>query len=208
MTLEEALGKVTDPEVKQFLQKMIGDQNSYITKLETQLKDTSKSASPTGVDSVTAKYLEKNMRRDVIADAEKQILAEVSPQVYEAIKPDFMGFLDKNMKKENTTVEYVVDAFSLVLGRCMRVKDHAVNKVGKADNPISTPTPNTVIGTNSNQVKDVQNILAQQPPVMTGQDTNAGTGLPGTQGVPIKNTRDAFSKLKDKFGQMGGSRFQ
>lgn len=208
MTLEEALKGITDPNVKQFFQTMIANQNSYITKLENQLKETSKPATQSGVDDITAKYLEKNMRRDVIAEAEKQILSEVDPKVYEAVKPDFMEFLEKNMEKKNTTVEFVVDAFSLVLGRCYRIKDHEVNKVGKAVTPTSTPTSQTTISSNSNQVQNVQNILSKQPPIMTANDSSAGSGLPGTQGNSIKSTRDAFASLKNRFNNSGGSRFQ
>lgn len=208
MTLEEALKGITDPDIRQFIQTMITNQNSYITKLETQLKETSKPATQSGVDEITAKYLEKNMRRDVIAEAEKQILSEVDPKVYEAVKPDFMEFLEKSMKKENTTVEFAVDAFSLVLGRCYRIKGHAVNNIGKGTTPTTTPTQQTTIGTNSNQVQNVQNILSNQPPIMTHNDSSAAGGLPNSTSTPIKNTRDAFASLKNRFNQTGGSRFQ
>ena len=209
MTLEEALGKITDSEVKAFFTKMVADQNSYITKLETQLKEkqTATSSTQPARDDITTQYLMKKMREDVVNEAIKVIVAAVGKEIYDAVSSDFLGFLDKNLTPERTTVEYVVDAFNLVYGRCFARKDHPVHQVGKtATNPSGTPT-NTP-GTNGAQVAAVNNIIANQPPVMTGTDTSAGQGLPGVQGTPVKTTRDAFSRLKDRIGQSGGNRFQ
>ena len=207
MTLEEALAKVTDQEAKATLQKIITDQNKYIGQLE----QISKAAKPaTGVtDDITLKYLEKNMRRDVIAEAVNIIKQDVSDEVYNAVEPDFMAFLDKTMKKENTTVEFCTDAFSLVYGKCLRKKDHAVNQIGKGTSPQSTtPTPQGA-ATNGQSVATVQNIIKNQPPIITDRDLVGGSN----QGVPsnepqVKNTRDAFKSLKDRFGNVGGNRFQ
>lgn len=205
MTLEEALAKVADAEAKAMLQKVINDQNKYIGQLETQLKTgNNNSAKP---DDVTMKYLEKNMRRDVIAEAVIEIKKDVSEEVYKAVEPDFLEFLDKTMKKENTTVAFCTDAFSLVYGKCLRKKDHPVNQIGKGTNPqVATPaTP----GTNGQSVANVNSILQNQPPVITDRDQSSGsvTGLPNT-GVQVKNTRDAFSSLKNRFANNGAGKFQ
>lgn len=209
MTLQEALGKVTDPEVKAFLEKVIGDQNSYVTKLEAQLKEMKDTGSSKGgIDDVTAKYLEKNMRRDVISEATEKIIAAVGQDIFNAVKPDYDKFLADRMTKNNTTVEYAVDAFNLVYGRCFAQKDHPVHNVGKTTNPTGTPTQQPA-GTNGQSVAQVQNILTGQPPVvMTGKDTGAASGLPGTQGTPVNSTRDAFKRLKDRVQANGGNRFQ
>ena len=207
MTLEEALSSVADSEKRAFIEKMIKDQNSYITKLENQLKATPQPSAPNGTNDVTMKYLEKNMRRDVIAEAEQQILASISPEVYAAVKPDYMDFLDKKMTREYTTVEYAVDAFALVLGRCMSNKDHAVNKIGKAAPPGDTPKQQVQAGTNGQAVADVQNILKTTAPVMTGKDSGSQTGMPNVGGQPIKNTKDAFSALKNRFAANGENKF-
>jgi hypothetical protein len=211
MQVDEALGKVTDPEVKAFLENIIRNQNSYTTKLETQLKDlSSKNNTPngTGVDSITAKYLEKNMRRDVIAEAETAIKKDISVEVFNAVQGDWLEFLDKAMSKEKTTVDFAVDAFSLIYGRCMRKKDHPVNQIGKAATPSGTPDNKVATGTNEQAIQGVQNILKQQPPVMTGSDANASTGMPTPGEVQVKNTRDAFASLKSRFAQNGGNKFQ
>lgn len=205
MTLEEALAKVTDAEVKAMLQKVINDQNKYIGQLETQLKAGSNNASAKP-DDVTMRYLEKNMRRDVIAEAVAEIKKDVSEEVYKAVEPDFLDFLDKTMKKENTTVTFCTDAFSLIYGKCLRKKDHPVNQIGKDTNPqVVTPT---TAGTNGQSVAQVNSILQNQPPVITDKDQASGsvTGLPNT-GVQVKNTRDAFSSLKNRFANNGGNKF-
>lgn len=204
MTLEEALAKVTDPEAKAMLQKVINDQNKYVGQLEAQLKATNNpQAKP---DDVTMAYLEKNMRRDVIAEAVAEIKKDVSEEVYTAIEPDFMEFLNKNMKKENTTVGFCTDAFSLVYGKCLRKKDHPVNQIGKGTNPqVATPTtPNT----NGPSVAAVNSILQNQPPVITDKDQSSGAamGLPNT-GQQVKNTRDAFTSLKNRFSNNGANKF-
>jgi len=209
MNLEEALGKITDPEVKAFFQKMTSDQNSYITKLETQLKELKAQGNPGAVpsgDSITQEYIRKKMREEVIAKATSLIIDAVGKPVFEAVKPDFDAFLEKNLKPENTTEAYVIDAFNLVYGRCLTKKDHPVHQVGKTVNPNGTPTPTA--GTNGQQVAVVQNVISGQPPVMSGTDASAGQGVPGTQGTPVKNTRDAFSRLKDKVANNGGNKFQ
>lgn len=207
MNLDEALGKVTDPEVKSFFEKMIKDQNSYITKLETQLKEAKTSApAAAGLDPITAKYLEKNMRDDVIREATQTIIESVGEEVFKAIKPDYDEFLKANMDKAHTTVEYAVDAFNLVYGRCLAKKDHPVHNIGKTDNPVGTPK--VAAGTNGQAVDAVKNILAGQPPVMTGKDIGAASGIPGTQGTPVKSTKDAFAKFKDRIINNGGSKFQ
>lgn len=206
MTLEEALAKVTDTEAKAMLQKVINDQNKYIGQLESQVKANSNTTPKT--DDVTLRYLEKNMRRDVIAEAVEGIKQDVSEEVYKAVEPDFLAFLDKNMKKENTTVEFCADAFSLVYGKCLRKKDHPVNQIGKDTNP-QVVTPTTTPNTNGQAVAAVNSILQHQAPVITDKDQASGsaTGLPNTS-TPVKSTRDAFASLKNRFANNGANKFQ
>ena len=208
MNLEEALGKITDPEVKAFFTKMVGDQNSYITKLENQLKEQ-KPTNNSGAtnNDITQAWIQKQIRNEVVSKATAKIVEAVGQGIYNAVLPDFNAFLDRNLKPENTKEEYVIDAFNLVYGRCLTQKDHPVHQVGKTVNPCGTPTPQTA-GTNGQQVATVQNIMAGQPPVMSGADQSAGQGLPGVQGTPVKNTKDAFSRLKERFAANGGNKFQ
>lgn len=211
MNIDEALLKVTDPEAKAFLQKVISDQNSYVTKLESQIKElkTTQEQKPAAstTDDITRKYLEQNMRKDIISQALAIIKNTFDEKQVEACMPDYNDFLDKNMKLNNTTVEYAVDAFNLVFGRCIAKKDHPVHNVGKATTPSGTPTPQQA-GNNSTSVQQVASIIQGQPQVMTGNDPSAITGIPGGQEVKIKNTREAFSALRDKINKGGSSKFQ
>lgn len=207
MNLDEALGKITDPEVKAFFTKMVSDQNSYITKLENQLKNQAPAPSGAPTDAITQEYIRKKMREDVLEKATHAIIEAVGADIYQAVKPDFDAFLAKNMTLDKTTEEYVIDAFNLVYGRCFAKKDHPVHQVGKTVNPNGTPAP-TVTDTNGKQVAQVQNIIAGQPQVMSGSDSSAAQGLPGVQGTQVKNTKDAFARLKERVANNGGNRFQ
>lgn len=210
MNLDEALGKITDPDAKAFFTKMVSDQNSYITKLEKQLTELKTSSSnsnvASGVDGITQEYIRKKMREEVISNATRIIIESVGNDIYNAVKPDFEAFLDKNLKPENTKEDYVIDAFNLVYGRCYAKKDHPVHQIGKTASPNGTPS--VAAGTNGEQVAAVQNVISGQPPIMSGQDLNAGKGLPGVQGTPVKTTKDAFARFKDRIANSGGNKFQ
>jgi hypothetical protein len=211
MTIDEALAKVTDQEAKAFLQKVISDQNGYVTKLEAQIADFKKApAQPQaqGTDDITRKYLEDNMKRDITNQAVAIIKANYGDAIVEACMKDYLEFLKANMTLKNTTVEYATDAFNLVYGRCYAKKDHPVHNVGKATAPSGTPTPQVQAGNNAAGVQQVASIINGQPPVMNPNDQSAGQGLPGTQGTPVKNTRDAFAAFKDRLRQGGSQKFQ
>lgn len=222
MTLEEAqaqlaaMTKERDEALadNKQLKENISRQNSYITKLENKtnsnnIESAQKSTTPTvdtRFDPAVQAYLEKNMKRDAIEEAKAMIKTEITEEMYKAVEPDFMAFLEKNLKKENCTSAYIVDAFSLVMGRALRNKEHPINKIGKGTaTPPATPTPTT----NSSQVQSVQNTILNNttPPVMTNKDVGAASGMPAGNGVQHQTTRDAFKSLKDRFANMGGNKF-
>lgn len=221
MTLEEAqaqlaaMTKERDEALadNKQLKENISKQNSYITKLEnrnsTNIESAQKSAAPTAdtrFDPAVQAYLEKNMKRDAIEEAKVLIKSEITEEMYKAVEPDFMSFLEKNLKKENCTSAYIVDAFSLVMGRALRNKEHPINKIGKGTaTPPATPTPTT----NSSQVQSVQNTILNNttPPVMTNKDVGAASGMPAGNGAQHQTTRDAFKSLKDRFANIGGNKF-
>ena len=221
MTLEEAqaqlaaMTKERDEALadNKQLKENISRQNSYITKLENKqnsnIESAQKSATPTAdtrFDPVVQAYLEKNMKRDAIEEAKVMIKQEITEEMFKAVEPDFNAFLDKNLKKENCTTAYIVDAFSLVMGRALRNKEHAINKIGKGTaTPPVTPTPTT----NSSNVQAVQNTILNNttPPVMTNKDVGAASGMPAGNGNQHQTTRDAFKSLKDRFANIGGNKF-
>ena len=61
-------------------------------------------------------------------------------------------------------------------------------------------------GTNQESIDAVNQTISNKPPMMTGNDANAASGVPDT-GNGIKNTKDAFGSLREKFGQIGANRF-
>ncbi len=199
MTLEEALKKIQELETELTTErKKVSDQNSYITKLEAQVNNKPNEGG-SGQDPIIQAYIERKMREDVLAQAVSLIKSEVSNEEYKAIEPDFLDFLEKNMKKANTKVEYIMDAFSLVWGRCLRKKDHPIHKVKAA-----TPSGTTPQGKTDQTSGNVPPIVTQPPGITDG---DGGSTPPPSTETRIANTKDAFSALKKKMGTIGGNRF-
>jgi len=201
-TLEEQI-KALEEQLK-LREKQVTDQNSYITKLESQTKQGQPNAQGgQTVDPVVQRYLEKKMRMDTIEEGVHQIKIDYAPEEFDAVHPDLLAFLNANMKKENTTVGFVVDAFDLLYGRAKKNKAHAIHQIGKATPPSGTPA-----STNDKAIQSAQaKALESTPPVIAGNDGTPGIPPAGTQ-QPVSNTNEAFKTLKNKFGQSGGGRFQ
>lgn len=212
MTLEELQNELNEERAKNArLEQNIKNQNSYITKLENQRGAAAAPASGSTpstaqLDPTLQKYLEDQMRNDITAKGITQIKSEIPEEEYLAIEPDFLEFLNKNMNKTNISVGYVLDAFSLVYGRAKRDKNHAINTVGAKGTTPSATAPAIDVGTNQEGIAAVNKTIANKPPMMTGNDANAASGVPDT-GNGIKNTKDAFGSLREKFGQIGANRF-
>jgi hypothetical protein len=185
-------------------EKQVADQNSYITKLEAsraQVSNAQPQPSAQAVDPTVQKYIERKMRIDTIEEAVLEIKRFYPIKEFEAVYPDLIAFLDKNMRKENTTVNFVVDAFDLMYGRAVKNKDHALHQVGKAGAPTSTPETNSSVVATANE----QAIKALAPTI-SPQDGTSGT-LPDN-GLQVKDTKDAFAALKTKFNNVGRNKFQ
>lgn len=200
MTLEELTKQVEDLQKELVTErKKISDQNSYITKLEAQVKNPQPGAPVPSTDPTIQAYIEKKMREDVTAQAIAAIKADVTEDIYKAVEPDFLEFLEKNMRKENVRVDYIVDAFALVWGRCMRKKDHPIHAV-------KTTTPGGTTPTNQNPIPgQMVPPVITQPPGITGRE-GGGTPPPSTD-IKVANTKEAFAALKQKMGTIGGGKF-
>lgn len=191
----------------------IKKQNQYITKLEgqrggaapTPAPEAPKATAQQGHKDVYQRFIEDQMREKALDKAIAYIKSHVSEEEYKAIEPDFLAFIQQNMTVQNTTQEFIVDAFNLVMGRARMVKDHAINQIGKGSTPAATPTPPT----NGATIAAVQSVIANQPPVMSDKDKSAATGaqLPNVpQGV--RSTKDAFANLRKTFAGAGGNKYQ
>jgi hypothetical protein len=107
------------------------------------------------------------------------------------------------MKDADVKVEYMVDAFSLIMGRALRIKDHPIQKLlGKGDTPKAT-----LDKVNEQAAQSVPGIIKQQPPVLSPKDNVAPTAAPVDGSIGVKSTRDAYKALKDKLNGFGGNRF-
>lgn len=212
MTLEEMQEALNEERAKNArLEQNIKNQNSYITKLENQrggaaTPQTGNTPATAQLDPTLQKYLEDQMRNDITSKGITQIKSEVPAEEYAAIESDFLAFLNRNMDKNNTSVDYVLDAFSLIYGRAKRNKNHAINQLGAKGTTPSTTAPIKDAGTNQEAIDAVNKTISNKPPMMTGNDANAASGAPDT-GNGIKNTKDAFGSLREKFGQIGANRF-
>ena len=208
MKLDEALNKIADVEVREFLTKIINDQNTYVTKLEAQLKGMSNQEPTDGLNDYTRKFIVDSMREKVIAAAEKQILAKIPAEIYNAVKPEYIKFLNERMDEAHMTVEFAVDAFSLTLGRYQTAGNSLVTP-GKA-NPQGTPVPQQTNPAPAQQpvIPNAQQILNMQPPVMTNRDPSVTSGMVLPETKPIQNTRDAMQRFKNRMKANGGSKFQ
>lgn len=187
-------------------EKQVADQNSYITKLEasrSQVGTAQPQQSASAVDPTVQKYIERKMRIDTIEEAVLVIKKSFSAEEFDAVYPDLMAFLDRNMKRENTTVQFVIDAFDLMYGRAVKNKEHAIHKVGKAGTPTGTPQENN----NGNVIAAAkEQAIKALAPTISSQDGTSGT-MPDTS-VQINTTRDAFKALQNKFNQAGSNKFR
>ena len=197
----EALKKDLDKREKQ-----VKDQNSYITELEArraQVSNAQPQASAPATDPAVQQYIERKMRDDTIAEATVEIQRSFKKEEFDVVFPDLLAFLKANMKKSNTTVGFVVDAFDLLYARALKNKEHAIHKIGKNGTPTETP----IAQTNSNVINQVQQqTLKNTPPIISPKDgTPSGLPEPSTS---VKSTKDAFSALKSRFNGAGGNKFQ
>jgi hypothetical protein len=187
-------------------EKQVADQNSYITKLESsraQVSNAPQQPSVAATDPAVQQYIERKMRDDVIAEATIEIQRAFRKEEFDVVFPDLLAFLKVNMKKSNTTVPFVVDAFDLLYARALKNKEHAIHKIGKNGAPTETPLAQT----NAQVISGVQQqTLKNTPPIISPKD-GTPSGLPETS-TQVKSTKDAFSSLKSRFNGAGGNKFQ
>lgn len=184
-----------DERVKQLEQELtverekIKNQNSYITKLEQ-----SKGEKGNGLveDPAFVAYWQSKMREDVTAKGLQEILTTVDAQTVETLKPELLAFLEANMTLDNTNVEYVVDAFSLVYGRALRNKDHAIHAAKKP----SADDANKGTDSHREMLNKVNSLVDKTP--MTEEDNSAFKDVPNPEIVP-KSTKEAFKNWRSKF---------
>jgi len=202
MTIEEQLAKAqADLEAEQLKVK---NQNSHITKIETENKRLKNSPAPTQPkvkNSAYEDYTRNKWRQSVIVDALTSLIPLYSAPRVEVMRTEVNEYAMKHMVEENTTQAYVVSVFELLFGRAMGNPQHAIHqvKVEPVKPVVATPIPGTPVPT---PTKPLHETLP--PHVMSPSDPSpagAGNIPPGTPPT-YKNVKDSFSALK---GRIDGS---
>ena len=201
---------------KEQLEQNVKNQNSYITKLEQNVKKPEQQiGGPTITDKRLSEYLARNMKRDAIDEAFAVINQNVAPEIVECLKPEVLAMIDKTMTIDRTQPSYVIDAFNIIYGSAMTNKNHKIHQIGKAPEPKPATAP-----AQPGPAQQVAQPVAAQPaineqlkafmgttPTMTPSDKSAVQAPPNTSPTPIANTRDAMSRFKDAIKNAGANRF-
>lgn len=207
--LEEARASVAQLEANQ------KSQNSYITKLESKVKE--KTASYSSMDKDLALYIQRKRKEDVTNDALVAIRDAVPDEIVNLLLPELNRFLDKTMTIERTKESYVIDSFYLLYGKAMGNKDHAIHEIGKpavTENPPASPpvepqaparqaTPNSSQALKDKLKERMGPVVA---PTMTPSDDNFMTAPP-VQPAPITDTKSAISAWRAKLAAASQNRF-
>ena len=183
------------------------NQNSYITKLENEvkgLKDTlegiSKTAANPQLDPSVVKYFKEQMVKDVKARAFAQITEKVGEETFKQLKQELEDFLTTTLNSDNTHEGYIVDAFNLIYGRAITNGTLSIitPQVEEAEEQADERTPAEIL----QSYKDT-------PPIITNTDSSASSDQPGSnpQTNQIRNTDEAIKSLKSKFMNLGNDRF-
>jgi hypothetical protein len=197
------------------LEKNQKEQNSYITKLETQLQGFKSSSAQPGnpvspqLSQPLTSYLQKNMKKDTIEEALALIAQQgTGADVIDCIKPELMKFLEETMTIDRTKVSYVTDAFHLIYGKAMSNKDHAIHKLGQAGTKENKPPVSQPASQVAGQQDIAQQLRDRIVPTMTPADVNAAQTPPlQNPNEQIKTTKDAVNSFKRRIINAGGNRF-
>lgn len=196
---------------KEQLEQNVKNQNSYITKLEQNVKKPEQQiGSPTITDKRLSEYLARNMKRDAIDEAFAVINQNVAPEIVECLKPEVLAMIDKTMTIDRTQPSYVIDAFNIIYGSAMTNKNHKIHQIGKAPEPKPAAAPVQPVPVQQAAQPTVNEQLKAfmgTTPTMTPSDKSAVQAPPNTSPTPIANTRDAMSRFKDAVRNAGANRF-
>lgn len=172
-------------------------QNSYITELESakngltaQLNSIKEAADKPALDPNLTAYFKKKYVEDFVIDGKKQIVDQDTKGVFPLLEKDLDEFLKVYMNEENASIKFILDSYSLILGRAIADPDHPINKVEEAKDNVQ-PTQTTI-----------PIIEKEFPPIVTDQDQSSGTPeAKREQHVP--DTKAAFRVLEDRLFNQG-----
>lgn len=198
------------------LEKNQREQNAYITKLETDLREAKAAQSAQAeedkqkskvrnamLDPSLTQYFERKMREDTIADAMKILINSAGEDTVNLLKPELDEFLSKTMTTSDKVREsYIVDCFHLIYGKALTNKNHAIHKMSQAPKS-ATPAPNPAPNPFDRRQAPEPKFVPAPPPQMTPRDQNYSTAPPDVENKP-KSTKEAMARFKQQI--QNGSR--
>lgn len=210
---EEAKAKAEE-QVKK-LEQQRSDQNSYITKLEAKVQglDNQVNTIKASVNNAPqlppdiTEYFQKKRREDYTEQAVNEIISKVGQDVYDCLKDDLNNFLKLYMNEKNVSVRYIVDSFSLLLGRALADKDNPIHKViGNAPTE-EKPKQEEPTASQEDQEAFRNQLNGMVNRTMTNDDINAG-GAPDVKAPTVNNTREAMQSFKNRLLNLDSSKFE
>jgi len=213
MTEEEKLQKELDElkaelarekEEKAKLEKNQSNQNAYITKLEekanglsAQIETIKTTANKPALDPQITAYFKKKYVEDFVKEGKEELKRRDTKGVFSIMEPELDSFLKTYMNENNASLKFILDSYSLLLGRAIADPEHAINKIegeGVKNTEIQPePTPTFV--------------KPDFPPTITDADQGAGTPMP-KKTIDIPDTKSAFKALEDRLFNQGANKYE
>lgn len=186
------------------LEKNQSEQNAYITKLEetksglsNQLANVKDAANKPALDPNITAYFKKKYVEDFVNDGKAEIIKRDTKGSFPILEEELDDFLSSYMNENNASIKFIMDSYSLILGRAIADPEHAINKIedtgAKSEDAQQQP------------VQTISNNLF--PPTMTNEDQGAGQPAAKTR-VVVPDTRSAFKALEEKLFAQGGNKFE
>lgn len=214
MTVEELEQQLKDTKAelkaiqdeKNTLEKNQTNQNAYITKLEEtksalteQIGSIKSTANAPALDPNITAYFKKKYVEDFEKDGIAEIVRRDTKGVFPKVEDELKDFLRTHMTENNASIKFVLDSYSLVLGRAYADSEHAINNIDDVEPPKDETTPkDTGIPSRPFEPK---------PPTMTDSDPASGNVIP-KQSIAVKDTREAFKVFEERLYNQGQDKFE
>lgn len=196
-TLEEAIKALE----KQ--QKTIDDNQTYITKLETErntLNDKLADAVKNESDPSVKQYVYEQRMKTQRETAEKELVAKYGEPVVNAMREDFDNWVNANAKAEESSVHFFKSAFQMLLGGALGTPGHAVIEAFKI--PVQQPD----VQPKTDEEKIVKQVLPPNP--LNPKDNPSAT--PGATGPEpaAANTDEAYDSFRKRLANIDANPYE
>ena len=185
------------------LEKNQSNQNAYITKLEEkattladQISSIKGSLDKPMLDPNITKYLKKKYVEDFVKEGKDLIKQRDTKNVFPKLEAELDSFIKAYMNEDNASIKFILDSYSLILGRAYEDPTHAINTVEPEVKDIVQPIP-----------AETKKEMPLFPPSITDADQGAGNPIAKAT-VIIPDTKTAFKVLEDKLYEQGRNKFE